>query len=275
LCPVIFFYIQNVNTIAQYDVIFKKLNIQKSLKRLLIKKNKSLGRSQGTIVTWHRGGGVKRNYRILLNYRAIPSKFAILHSIEYDPNRSAFIGLIQFQNGSFSNIVVSSKMKLGEVLSFSLIQENYFFRKIGDFVNLRDAPIGVPIYNLEKFPGSGPVYSKSAGVYSMLLTKSLNYGRVKLSSGSERLFDLNCLVTLGIPSNIYRQFNKKYKAGTNRLLNRRPIVRGTAMNPIDHPHGGGAGKTAPGRPSVSPWGKLTKGVPTRKNLKNKFIFKLK
>jgi large subunit ribosomal protein L2 len=110
----------------------------------------------------------------------------------------------------------------------------------------------VPIYNLEKFPNSGAVYSKAAGVYSILLTKDMKYGRVKLPSGSERLFDLDCSVTLGIPSNIYRQFNKKYKAGTNRLLNRRPIVRGTAMNPIDHPHGGGAGKTAPGRPSVSP-----------------------
>jgi large subunit ribosomal protein L2 len=143
-------------------------------------------------------------------------------------------------------------MKPGEVLSLLTIKENYLFRKVGDFLTLRNAPIGVPIYNLEKSPGSGPVYSKSAGVYSTLLTKDIKYGRVKLSSGNERLFDLNCLVTLGIPSNIYRQFNKKYKAGTNRLLNRRPIVRGTAMNPIDHPHGGGAGKTAPGRPSVSP-----------------------
>jgi large subunit ribosomal protein L2 len=175
-----------------------------------------------------------------------------LKSIEYDPNRSAFIGLIQFENGAFSNIVVSSKMQVGEILSFSTLQKEHFFRKIGDFLTLRDSPIGVPIYNLEKCPGSGPIYSKSAGVYSTLLTKDTKYGRVKLSSGSERLFDLNCLVTLGIPSNIYRQFNKKYKAGTNRLLNRRPIVRGTAMNPIDHPHGGGAGKTAPGRPSVSP-----------------------
>ena len=261
--------------INQYDVIFKKLNLRKSLKRLLLKKNKSLGRSKGSIVMWHRGGGVKRNYRILLNYKTIPSSFAVLRSIEYDPNRSAFIGLIQFENGSFSNIVVSSKMKVGEILYLSHLKENHYFRKIGDFLSLRDAPIGVPIYNLEKFPGSGPIYSKSAGVYSTLLTKDMKYGRVKLSSGAERLFDLNCLITLGIPSNIYRQFNKKYKAGTNRLLNRRPIVRGTAMNPIDHPHGGGAGKTAPGRPSVSPWGKLTKGVPTRKNIKNKFIFKVK
>ena len=259
----------------QYDVCFEKLNLRKNLKRLLLKKNKSLGRSRGSIVMWHRGGGVKRNFRILLNYKSIPSNFAFLRSIEYDPNRSAFIGLIQFENGAFSNVVVSSKMQAGDVMSLSSIKENYYYRKNGDFVTLRDAPIGIPIYNLEKFPGSGPVYSKSAGVHSLLLTKDVRFGRVKLSSGTERLFDLDCLVTLGIPSNIYRHFNKKYKAGTNRLLNKRPIVRGTAMNPIDHPHGGGAGKTAPGRPSVSPWGKLTKGVPTRKNIKNKFIFKMK
>jgi len=105
---------------------------------------------------------------------------------------------------------------------------------------------------LEKFPNSGPIFSKAAGVSSVLLTKDINYGKVRLPSGEERLFDLDCLTTVGSPSNMYRRFNKKYKAGTNRLLNKRPIVRGTAMNPIDHPHGGGAGKTAPGRPSVSP-----------------------
>jgi large subunit ribosomal protein L2 len=119
-------------------------------------------------------------------------------------------------------------------------------------LKLRYAPIGVPIYNLEKFPGSGAVYSRAAGVSSLLLTKDLNYGKIQLPSGEERLFDLDCLITLGIPSNIYNKFHKKYKAGTNRLLNHRPTVRGVAMNPIDHPHGGGEGKTGGGRPSVSP-----------------------
>ena len=141
-------------------------------------------------------------------------------------------------------------------------------------MKLKDAPIGVPIFNLEKSPGSGPVYSRAAGVSSLVLTKDLYYAKVKLPSGEERLFDLNCQLTLGVPSNIHNKFNKKYKAGTNRLLNKRPTVRGVAMNPIDHPHGGGEGKTSGGRPSVSPWGKLTKGVPTRnKKIKNKFIVK--
>ncbi len=265
---------KNKNILPKYDINFSKLKFRKDLKKLLLKKNKSLGRSFGTIVTWHRGGGVKRNFRILSNTnKFISSNFAILRSIEYDPNRSAFIGLIQYENGAFANTVVSSMMKVGEIIGL-FNNKITDIRKNGDFLKLKYAPIGLPIYNLEKFPGSGPVYSKAAGVYSKLLTKDLKYGKVKLPSGEERLFDLDCNLTLGMPSNIYSQFNKKYKAGTNRLLNRRPIVRGVAMNPIDHPHGGGAGKTAPGRPSVSPWGKLTKGVPSRKlNLKNKLILK--
>jgi large subunit ribosomal protein L2 len=186
---------------------------------------------------------------LLSNYEK-SQQYGILRSIEYDPNRSSFIGLVQYQSGSFAYVLVSSTMKVGNVYSFSSNPVN--FRKNGDFLKLRYAPIGVPIYNLEKFPNSGPIFSKAAGVSSVLLTKDINYGKVRLPSGEERLFDLDCLTTVGSPSNMYRRFNKKYKAGTNRLLNKRPIVRGTAMNPIDHPHGGGAGKTAPGRPSVSP-----------------------
>lgn len=260
------------NVSFQYDLNYTKSTYRNNLKKLLLKKNKSLGRSQGQIVSWHRGGGVKRNYRLLFNNRNVSNMYAILRSIEYDPNRSAFIGLIQNQAGAFSNTVVSSLAKIGDIISISNNKINY--RKNGDLLKLRYAPIGLPLYNLEKFMNSGPVYSRAAGGACFLLTKDFNYGKVKLASGQERLFDLNCFVNLGTPSNIYRKFNKKYKAGTNRLLNKRPVVRGTAMNPIDHPHGGGAGKTAPGRPSVSPWGKLTKGVPTRdKKIKNKFILK--
>lgn len=254
------------------DVDFSKLKERKHLKRLLINKSKSLGKSGGTIASWHRGGGVKRNYRYIFNYQTLISKYALLRSIEYDPNRSTFIGLAQTQEGAFINIIVSSTAKVGDVVKLGT--ESGLFNKSGDVLKLRDAPIGVPIYNLEQNPGTGPKYSRAAGVYSILLTKDLNYGKVKLPSGEERLFDLECKVTLGIPSNANNKYNKKYKAGTNRLLNRRPIVRGVAMNPVDHPHGGGQGKTKGGRPSVSPWGKLTKGVPTRsKKIKNKFIVK--
>lgn len=261
------------NISKQYDVEFSKLKYRKNLKRLQLKKPKSLGRSFGSIVMWHRGGGVKRNFRPIFDYSLIESKYVLLRSIEYDPNRSAFIGLAQTQDGSFLNIIVSSFSKVGDVISVKN-DADFIYNKVGDFMKLKDAPIGIPIYNLEKFPGSGPIYSRAAGVYSILLTKDLIYGKVKLPSGEERLFDLNCFITLGIPSNIHNKFNKKYKAGTNRLLNKRPIVRGVAMNPVDHPHGGGQGKTKGGRPSVSPWGKLTKGVPTRsKKIRNKFIVK--
>ena len=262
---------KNKNLMFQYDVTFNNISYRKNLKKLLLNKKKSLGRSKGQIVMWHRGGGVRRNYRILFNNK-LQNNYAFVRSVEYVPNRSCFIGLIQFQGGAFSNILISSSLTVGDIILVS--SNNVNFRKNGDSLKLRYAPIGIALFNLEKYPNSGPIYSRAAGVCSILLAKSIKYGKVKLPSGEEKLFNLDCMFTLGIASNIYRRFNKKYKAGTNRLLNRRPIVRGTAMNPIDHPHGGGAGKTAPGRPSVSPWGKLTKGVPTRnKKFKNKLILK--
>lgn len=262
------------NVLKNYDVNFKNSEYKKNIKKLILKKKKSLGRCLGRIVNWHRGGGVKRNFRLLLKDFNIKVGYAIVRAIEYDPNRSAFIGIIQLKNGSFSQILASSSMKINDIISFYNCESLKL--KIGDSIKLRNAPVGIPLYNLEKYPGSGPIYAKAAGVCVILLKKDIILGKVRLSSGEERLFDLNCSVTLGIPSNIFNKYHKKYKAGTNRLLNWRPTVRGVAMNPIDHPHGGGAGKTAPGRPSVSPWGKLTKGVPTRKkNKKNKFIIKKK
>lgn len=255
-----------------YDIDIKNNSFETKLKRLTLSKKKSLGRSYGSIVNWHKGGGVKRKYRLLLLNNLTTQDYGILRSIQYDPNRSTFIGLLQFKNGSFCNTIVSSNMKVNDIISYNDVQSEII--KSGDCLKLRYAPVGIPIYNLEKFPGSGAIYSRSAGVSSVLLTKDLKYGKVRLPSGEERLFDLDCLITLGAPCNIYNKFHKKYKAGTNRLLNIRPTVRGVAMNPIDHPHGGGEGKTAAGRPSVSPWGKLTKGVPTRsKKIKNKFIVK--
>lgn len=242
-----------------------------SLKKLMSKKNKSLGRSCGKIVSWHRGGGKKHSYRNIFFNKSLKQYYGILRSIEYDPNRSVYIGIVQCEDGSFCYIIVSSLMKINDVISFS---QQYQLFKLGDFLKLRYAPIGIPIYNLEKYPGSGPIYSKAAGVFSILIFKDVKYGIVKLPSGEERNFDLDCNITLGMPSNIYRKFQKKYKAGTNRLLNKRPKVRGVAMNPIDHPHGGGAGKTTSGRPKVSPWGKLTKDVSTKnKKIFNKFILK--
>lgn len=235
------------------------------LKKLILNKKKSLGKSFGSIVCWHKGGGVKRKYRLLSKTNS-DNIFGILRSIEYDPNRSIYIGLIQLKDGSFCYKSIASTMKINDVLCLS--QKNYSNIKQGDILELRYIPIGSSIFNIEKFPGSGPSYVRAAGAKGYLIYKDLEYGKVKLSSGKERLFNLSCKASLGIPSNSNNKFNKKYKAGTNRLLNIRPTVRGTAMNPIDHPHGGGQNKSTPGRPSVSPWGKLTKGVPTKKKNKN-------
>jgi len=176
--------------------------------------------------------------------------YGILRSIEYDPNRSANIGLIQYKDGSFSYISVSSVMKVNDVIFFG--NNSYLNYKIGDLVKLRYIPVGIPIFNIEKYPGAGGTYGKAAGSSAKIIVKDLQYCKVRLSSGIERVFDLDCTANLGIPSNSSNKFNKKYKAGTNRLLNKRPTVRGTAMNPIDHPHGGGQNKSTPGRPSVSP-----------------------
>lgn len=269
---------KNKKLFKLYDVEKVAFSQQMCLKKLAKGKKKSVGRSSGSgsIVTWHKGGGVKRNYRSLFfsQPQEINDIYGIIRSIDYDPNRSSFIGIVQFQNGSFTNMVLSSESKVNDIIKLTQGAKDNENLKAGDLVKLRYLPIGVPLFNLEKYPGSGPVFSKAAGVFSTLLTKDLDYGKVRLSSGEEYLFDLNCKACLGKPSNIYHKYHKKYKAGTNRLLNIRPTVRGVAMNPIDHPHGGGQGKTGAGRPSVSPWGKLTKNVPTRNSkIKNKFIVK--
>lgn len=247
------------------DVIIKKSNFFYNVKKLILKKKKSLGRSYGQIVCWHKGGGVKRNYR-LLSKSNFNNSFGIVRSVEYDPNRTSYIGLIQSKEGFFYYKPVSSLVKINDIISFA--EDNYFRLKQGDIIKLRYIPVGSLIFNIEKYPGSGPIYGRAAGSKAYLVYKDLEYGKVKLSSGEERIFNLNCTAYLGVPSNSNHKFNKKYKAGSVRLLNKRPTVRGTAMNPIDHPHGGGQGKSTPGRPSVSPWGKLTKGVPTKKNNKN-------
>ena len=161
------------------------------------------------------------------------------------------MSLIQFNDGSFSNIDSSSTTYVDQIVRIDKETLNSSAKE-GDVLKLRNIPRGIPFYDLEKFPNSGPIYSRAAGSRSFLLSKESLMASVKLVSGDIKNFDLDCSAVLGVSSNRYNKFNKKYKAGTNRLLNRRPIVRGVAMNPVDHPHGGGEGKGRPGRPSVSP-----------------------
>lgn len=255
-----------------YDVNVSK---KKGLKKLIVSNKRFFGRPFGKIVSWHKGGGVKRKYRILLNNKSSSiNSYAVVQNIIYDPNKSAFVSNIQLQDGSFSTILTTSNMKVNDVISLNSGKVEEL--SIGDYIKLRYAPLGVPIYNLEQYPGQGPIFSRSAGASASLVSKTLSHARIKLPSGEERLFDLDCFCSVGVPSNINHKFHKKYKAGTNRLMNKRPTVRGVAMNPVDHPHGGGEGKTSGGRPSVSPWGKLTKNVPTRSKKKhNKLILKRK
>ena len=232
------------------ELKLKNYSYNKDLKRLFSAKKKSLGRSRGLIVSAHRGGGVKRKFRNLSLYNHTKNEYGIIKSISYDPNRSAFIGLIQQMNGSFFYTIVSSNSYENQILKFHT--DKNLILKSGDILKLKFIPKGINFHNVEKYPGSGPIYSKAAGSNSILLKKQDQYGTIKLTSKQQKDINLNCFVSLGIASNKYKKFSKKYKAGTNRLLNKRPIVRGVAMNPIDHPHGGGEGKGRPGRPSVSP-----------------------
>ena len=253
-----------------FDVCVSK---SKGIKRLIVSNKRSFGRPFGKILSWHIGGGVKRKYRIILNKMNLNNNnYGVIKNIIYDPFKTAFISNIQLQDGSFSTILTTSNMKINDVINLNNC--NIEKLSVGDYTELRYMPLGVPIYNLEQYPGKGSSFSKAAGAGSFLISKSSTQARIKLPSGQERFFDLDCRGTVGIPSNINHKFKKKYKAGTTRLLNKRPTVRGVAMNPIDHPHGGGEGKTSGGRPSVSPWGKLTKNVPTRNKKKiNKLILK--
>ena len=231
----------------------------------------------------YKGGGHKRKYRLIMNNNLWYYNIAIVRAIEHDPNRSTKIALIQYLNGAFTYILASKFIKINNYiyfynsLKYELIHFNSIIAHFYGIINLslHLAPIGVSIFNLEQFPKSGAIYCKSAGTKGLIIRKNSFYALVRLPSKKERLFLLDCLCILGIASNIYKKYHKKYKAGNNRWINKRPHVRGVAKNPVDHPHGGGEGKTSGGRPSVTPWGKITKGVPTSKSKKKLLNFQKK
>lgn len=225
---------------------------------LLKKYKQNSGRNNlGRICVWHKGGGHKRKYRLLdkknLNF------FNRLISIEYDPNRSGFIGL--FLNISKSSLfydLVSSEQKIGGVYKFTKNVDETF---VGNKMPLLYIPLGTLIHSLEYKKGRGSQYLRSAGIYGKVQKKdfNLNIAFIKMPSKKLITVPLSCIATIGIVSNLFHKNKVIGKAGRNRWLNHRPTVRGVAMNPVDHPHGGGEGKTSGGRPSVSPWGKLTRG----------------
>lgn len=214
----------------------------------------------GKITRYHRGGGCKRSLRIVDFKRYIWNIFGFVHRIEYDPKRNSLLALIVYSNGIMSYVIATEDLKIGDCV-FS--KENILI-KSGNCTYLKVLPIGLKISLVELIPNKGAQFIRAAGTYATIISKLSEIVILKLKSGELRKVHSDCLATVGVISNfryIYRNFRK---AGFYRLKGWLPVVRGVAMNPVDHPHGGGQGKTAGGRPSVTPYGVITKGKPTRK-----------
>jgi large subunit ribosomal protein L2 len=243
----------------------------KPVKTLTVGKSSTGGRNnQGRITSWHRGGGHKQKYRLVDFKRNRFDIEAVVERIEYDPNRTAFIALIRYTDGELSYIIAPQKLAVGDKV---MAGENVDI-KPGNALPLKSIPIGTIIHNVEMKPKKGGQLARSAGTYVQLVGKDVGNAQLRLRSGELRVVSVDCLATVGVVSNADQKNIKIGKAGRARWLGRRPIVRGVAMNPIDHPHGGGEGRTSGGRHPVTPWGKKTKGKKTRKNkFTSKFIIR--
>lgn len=239
----------------------KDLTTDKPFKPLLAKLKKNAGRNfRGKITVYHKGGGLKKHYRLITFNRDVQELLKIIH-IEYDPNRHCFIGLTFDQiNNCFKYIILPKGVSKGDILHTNKEADI----KYGNTMEILNIPLGTLIHNVELKPYKGAKLSRSAGCYALIVKKDLNKNKaiIKLKSGLEYSLSLNCRASIGTVDGRAFKDTVKGKAGINRLLGIRPTVRGVAMNPVDHPHGGGEGRTSGGRPSVSPWGILTKGKPT-------------
>jgi large subunit ribosomal protein L2 len=233
--------------------------------------SKTGGRNNsGRTTAWHRGGGHKRLYRVIDLKRTKLNVEAKVERIEYDPNRTAFIALIKYDDGEYSYILAPQKLGIGD----KVISSDAADIKIGNCLPLKNIPVGTTIHNVEMKPGKGGQIARSAGCSVYLVGKDAGHAQIKLRSGEIRIVSLECVATIGVVSNPDQQNISIGKAGRNRWKGWRPHVRGVAMNPVDHPHGGGEGKTSGGRHPVTPWGFPTKGKKTRKNkLTSKYIIK--
>lgn len=254
---------------------FEEITTDKPFKKLLKPLKRTGGRNNtGRITSRHRGGRHKRLYRIIDFKRKKINIPAIVQTIEYDPNRSARIALIKYEDGEYSYILAPDKLKVGDKIVAGPDAEF----KDGNALPLKKIPVGLSIHNIEMKPGKGGQIARSAGTYAQLVAVEGKYAQVKLPSGEIRLIPSDCYATLGVVSNIEHENILLGKAGRNRWLGVRPQTRGMAMNPIDHPMGGGEGRSKSGggrqHPST-PWGKPTKGYKTRKKrkLSNKFIIR--
>lgn len=241
---------------------FSEITRKKPEKKLTSGMKKTGGRNnQGRITTRHKGGGHKRLYRII-DFKGRMGKEGKVASIEYDPNRSARIALVIYDDGVKSYIIAPDKIKIGDKIKCG--EESDI--KPGCRLAFKDIPEGLQVYNIETLSSKGGKLVRSAGTFATLMVKGDKFAQVKLPSGEVRLFDLECMATIGQVSNPEYKYVSIGKAGRNRRLGKRPSVRGIAMNPVDHPHGGGEGRSK-GHLSQSPWGWPTRGYKTRK--KNK------
>ncbi|MDO4458959.1 MAG: 50S ribosomal protein L2 [Clostridia bacterium] len=228
---------------------------------LLAKKSKKSGRnSYGRITVRQRGGGNRQKYRIIDFKRQKNNMSATVLGIEYDPNRSAFIALIQYEDGTKSYIIAPHGLKAGDVVTSGADSDI----KPGNALPLTAIPVGTFVHNIELYPGKGAQLARAAGIMAQLMARENGYALLRLPSGELRNVPESCMATIGQVSNIDHENVKIGKAGRTRHMGRRPQVRGSVMNPNDHPHGGGEGKSPVGRPGpVTPWGKPALGYKTR------------
>ncbi len=217
----------------------------------------------GRVTARRRGGGHKRRYRVVDFKRQKFGVVGTVERLEYDPNRTAFIALIKYEDGELSYIIAPQRLSAGDQV---VSGEDVDIRP-GNAMPLQNIPVGTIVHNVEMKPLKGGQIARSAGTYVQLIGKDRGYAQLRLSSGELRMVRAECMATIGAVSNSDQQNIKLGKAGRTRWLGKRPSVRGVAMNPIDHPHGGGEGRTSGGRHPVTPWGKPTKGKRTRNNKK--------
>ena len=242
----------------------------KPFKTLIEPKNAMRGRNNNGHITSRNmsGGGHKKMYRLVDFYRKKFDVPGTVERIEYDPNRSCYIMLIKFEDGTHFYYLAPQKIKVGDIVENGASKEI----KVGNCMPLRDIPVGVNVHNVELQPGGGGKIARSAGTSVTISGLDGNYSLVKMTSGEVRKIDSRCMATIGVLSNPDQKNIKIGKAGRSRWLGRRPHTRGVVMNPVDHPHGGGEGKTAGGRHPVSPTGQSAKGLKTRDNKStDKFI----
>ena len=257
-------------TVSAFDGVDKKAKPERSLLETL-KKNSGRN-SYGRITVRHRGGGNKRKYRVIDFRRDKLDMPAVVQRLEYDPNRSAFIALVKYEDGELRYVLAPVGLKAGDTILASAAADI----KPGNCLPLANIPVGTIIHNIELQPGYGAQLVRSAGVAAQLLAKEGELAQVRLPSGEVRYVRMNCTACIGQVGNIDHGNVHIGKAGRKRHMGIRPTVRGSVMNPNDHPHGGGEGRAPVGRPCpVTPWGKPAMGLKTRKakNPTNKFIIK--